>query len=663
MSKKLDSIPSPEPVYMGLPGEAYLRPRLKLGVALSLPVFVLSMAGMIPGLEVLCSSPLSGWLQLALSTPVFFWCGAPFIRRWWLSLRTLDTNMFTLIVTGTGAAYFYSAAAVILGDSLPAPLSGEHGQALYFEAASVTTTIVLLGQILEQRAQAGTESALRGLMELSPPLAHRVVRGIEEDVEVGALAIGDVLRVRPGERIPVDGTVLEGESEVDEAMLTGEPLPVSKTKGAQVRAGTMNTQGTLLFRAEAVGADTLLAHIIRMVQEAQDSEAPIQRVADRAASWFVPVVGLTALVSLGCWLVFGPEPGWLHGLVAAVAVLVISCPCTLGLATPVAIVTGVGRGARAGVLVRKAEALERLASSDALLIDKTGTLTEGKPAIKTLLPTPGIGEDELLRLAAAAEASSEHPLGRAVMKLAQERGIVPPSAAEFRAIPGFGVSARVEGRLVELRRRDGGTSTGSLVEVLCEGQVLGTLEFEDKVRPEAKACVEALHALGLRLVVVSGDRKAAVAKLSESLGIDEYHAECLPADKRAIVDRLRQNGASVVFAGDGINDAPALAAAEVGVAMGSGSGIAIGSAGIVLMRGDLGALVAAVRLSRGTFRVIKQNLFWAFFYNGLGIPVAAGAFYPLFGWQLNPMLAGLAMSLSSLCVVGNALRLRKLSLV
>jgi Cu+-exporting ATPase len=658
-----------EPVYMGLPDERFLMPRFKVALLLSLPLLLLSMGGMVPGLGGVLDETLSGWLQLLLATPVFFWCGAPFLRRWWVSLRERDTNMFTLIVTGTGAAYAYSTAAVLFRGSLSAGLHGQHGLPLYFEASAVTTAIVLLGQILEQRAHAKTESAIRGLMDLTPPLAHRVEKGVERDVELARLREGDLLRVRPGEKIPVDGRVVEGASEIDEAMLTGEPMPVAKGPGDAVRAGTLNTNGTFLFEATEVGEKTLLAQIIRLVREAQESEAPIQRVADRVAAWFAPIVGGIALLSFGAWMFFGPEPRWVHALVSAVAVLIISCPCTLGLATPVAIVTGIGRGARAGVLVKHARALEALARIDTLLIDKTGTLTEGKPRVISIAAAPGTGETELLRLAAAVESPSEHPLASAIVAEARSRGIDVPACSDFRNSPGLGVKAAVERRTIEVRRASAGVAglavdagSGSLVEVLADGRSLGGIALADAIKPGSREAVRALHRLGLRLVVVSGDRLAAVKAVTGELGIDEFHAECLPAGKQEVVRTLRSQGRRVAFAGDGINDAPALAAAEVGIAMGSGSGIAMNSAGLVLMKGDISALVRALRLGRATMGVIRENLFWAFFYNGLGIPVAAGVFYPLFGWQLNPMLAGLAMSLSSLCVVLNALRLRNLDL-
>jgi Cu+-exporting ATPase len=652
---------------MGLPGVDYLMPRFKVALVLSTPVLLLSMGEMIPGLGRLLDPKVSGWLQLLLSAPVFLWCGMPFIRRWLASIRDRDANMFTLIVTGTGAAFFYSAIALIWGDAFPALLHGEHGLPLYFEAVAVTTTIVLLGQILEQRTHARTDSAIRALMELAPPLAHRLRGGAEEDVPVGDLATGDLMRVRPGEKIPVDGELAEGSSEVDEAMLTGEPIPVAKAVGDQVNAGTLNTTGSFVFRATRVGKDTVLAQIVRLVEEARESEAPIQRIADRVAEWFVPAVAAIALSTFAAWLWLGPDPKWVHALVSAVSVLVISCPCALGLATPVALVTGIGRGAQAGILVRNAEALERLAGAGTLLIDKTGTLTEGRPRVTGLHPAPGIDEHDLLGMAAAVEHPSEHPIARAIVATAITQGIAIPTCTEFRNTPGFGVSAAVCGKRVEVRRAASGIQprpkdgdrASSLVEVFVDGGSIGTLVLADTIKDGARDAIAELHNLGLRIVVVSGDREGAVKAAAQELGIDEHHSECSPARKQEIVRGCRKRGEQVVFAGDGINDAPALAAADAGIALGTGAGIAIDSAGLVLMKDDLRVLARAIRLSRATMRIVRQNLFWAFFYNGMGIPVAAGVFYPFLGWQLNPMLAGLAMSMSSLSVVANALRLKR----
>ncbi len=653
---------------MGLPSERYLRPRLWVALALSVPVFLLAMGGMVPGLAHRVPADVSAWLQCALTSPVFFWCGRPFLRRWWKSLRERDPNMFTLIVTGTGAAFFYSVAAVLWGDRFPETLRTAHGVPLYFEATAVITTIVLIGQILEQRAHARTDVAVRALLQLAPKVAHRVRGDAEEDVPLELVAVGDLLRVRPGERIPVDGNVVEGASDVDESMLTGEPVPVAKRAGDPLSAGTLNTTGSLLLRAGRVGRDTLLAHIIELVETARESEAPIQRIADRAVAVFAPVVAGVAVVTFLCWWSWGPAPALIHALVNAVAVLIIACPCTLGLATPVAIVTGIGRGAQAGVLVKHAESLERLAAATTVLIDKTGTLTEGKPQVVGVQSLLGDGEAELLGLAASAEQPSEHPLARAIVQEAQRRGLKLEAAESFQAEPGFGVEARVGGRRVRIGRVAdaaapvGDFATATLVAVECEGVILGTLALADPIKATTPEAIAELHRLGLRVVVVSGDREATVRAVAESLGLDGWHAGVTPARKQELVRELRARGERVVFAGDGLNDAPALAAAEVGIAMGTGTDVAMQSAGLVLVKGDLRGIVKAFHLSRATLRTIRQNLFWAFFYNGLGIPVAAGALYPFFGLLLNPMLAGVAMSLSSLCVVTNSLRLRRLAL-
>ena len=661
-------IPAPDaPVYMGLPHERILRPRLWVALALSLPVAVLAMGEMIPGLRDWLPSPnVSGWVQFALTTPVFFWSGLFFIRRWWKSIRERDTNMFTLTVTGTGAAYFYSTAAMLFPELLGAAKHGAHGLPLYFEAAAVITTIVLFGQILEQRAHARTDAAIRALMELAPPVAHRVVDDGEEDVPLADVHPGDILRVRPGEHIPVDGRVDDGASAVDEAMLTGEPMPVTKRLGDAVSGGTLNTTGTILMRAERVGRDTLLAQIVRLVEEAQESEAPIQRLADRVSAWFIPAVATAAALTFVIWLWFGPSPVLIHALVNAVAVLIIACPCALGLATPVSLVTGIGRGAQAGVLVRNAEALERLAHADMLLIDKTGTLTEGKPRVTSLQPAEGIEANDLLVLAAAVEAASEHPLARAIVAEAAIRELTFPPATEFLADPGVGVSAHLGGKLVEVGRATQGTQNSdpqaTLVGVTVDGHFAGTIALTDPIKTTTSGAIAELQSLGFKIIMVTGDRESIASKMAADLRLDGYHAGATPARKQELVKKLREEGRRVVFAGDGINDAPALAAADVGIAMGTGTDVAIASAGLVLVKGDLRGLVKAVHLSRAVLANIKQNLFLAFVYNSLGIPIAAGALYPVFGLLLNPMVAGVAMSLSSISVVSNALRLRNLKL-
>jgi Cu+-exporting ATPase len=665
---------------MGLPHERYLRPKLYVATALTIPVLILAMGEMFwPALVHQITPRMSGWLQFLLTTPVFFWAGAPFIRRWWKSIRERDTNMFTLTVTGTGAAYFYSTAAVFFWASFPPAYQTHHGVPLYFEATAFITTIVLLGQILEQRAHARTDEAIRGLMNLAPKTAHRLrADDTEEDVPVDQVQVGDRLRVRPGENLPVDGSLEEGRAEINESMLTGEPLPVVKSAGDAVSAGTLNTTGSFVYRARRVGADTLLAQIVHLVEQAVESEAPIQRLADRVSAWFAPVVLGIATVTFFSWGLFAPEQSWLHGLLNAVAVLIIACPCALGLATPVSIVTGIGRGAQAGVLVKDAAALERLAGATTLLIDKTGTLTEGRPqvvAIKVLAgaggPGPGSAtpatENELLRLAASAESASEHPLARAIVAAAQARGLPLAPASEFIALPGAGVSAIIEGRRVEINRAPAGYelpghTTATLVSVTVDGREAGLIALADALKSGTAAAITALQRLGLKIYMVTGDRTAAARLVAEQLGLDGFHAEVTPARKQELVRKHQARGERVVFAGDGLNDAPALAAAEVGIAMGTGTDVAMHSAGIVLVKGDLAALVRAAHLSRATLRNIKQNLFWAFAYNIAGLPLAAGAFYPLFGWLLNPMFAGAAMSISSITVVSNALRLRRIRL-
>jgi Cu+-exporting ATPase len=659
------------PVYMGLPHERVLRPRFYVAAACTVPVLGLAMGEMAaPGLFHDLNPARLAWLQLILTTPVFFWSGWFFIRRWWTSLRERDTNMFTLTVTGTGAAYFYSVAAVLAGDRFPAALQARHGPPLYFEAAAFITTVVLLGQILEQRAHARTDAAIRALMALAPKTAHRLrPDGTEEDVALEVVQPGDLLRVRPGEHVPVDGLLTEGASELDESMLTGEPEPAARGPGDPACAGTLNTTGSFVLRAGRVGRDTLLAQIVRLVEEAQNSEAPIARLADRVSAWFVPAVAVLALITGGLWFTVGPEPRFLHALLNAVAVLIIACPCALGLATPVSLVTAIGRGAQAGVLVKDAAALERLSGADTLLIDKTGTLTEGHPEVVTLRPATGVEENELLTLAAAAESSSEHPLARALVRAAQTRGLALPAAYGFVAEPGAGVRATVGGRIIavgrsfaELPGTPAGARATTAVGVTAGGRPLGTIALADRIKATTPGAIRELQRLGLRVIMVTGDREETAARVAEELRLDGWHAGVSPARKQEIVRELAATGRRVVFAGDGLNDAPALAAAEVGIAMGTGTDVAMHSAGLVLVKGDLAVLVKAVHLSRATFRNIRQNLFWAFAYNVAGLPLAAGVLYPLTGWLLNPMIAGAAMSLSSITVVTNALRLRRVRL-
>jgi len=652
---------------MGLPDERVLRRRFYVGAALTVPVMAIAMGPMVaPHLLHGADARALAWAQLALTTPVFFWSGAFFIRRWWASLRERDTNMFTLTVTGTGAAYVYSVLAVLFGGSFPAAFRTSHGVPLYFEATAFITTVVLLGQILEQRAHARTDAAIRGLLDLAPKVAHRLATdGTESDVPVGAVLPGDRLRVRPGEHIPVDGVLAEGASELDESMLTGEPTAIAKGPGDRASAGTVNTNGTFVMRADRVGRDTLLAQIIRLVDQAREGQPPIARLADRISSWFVPTVAALAAITFFAWLLFGPDPRFIYALLNSVAVLIIACPCALGLATPVSVVTAIGRGARAGILVKDAAALERLASAGTVLIDKTGTLTAGRPRLVRVIPAQGFAEAEVLGLAASAESPSEHPLARAIVAAAAERGIAREPATGFAAEPGVGGRARVAGRLDAVSRAApdvDAASTDTLVSVTVDGRGAGTLSMADTLRPSTPAAIRELQRMGLFVVMVTGDRESAARPVAASLGLDGCHAAVTPARKQELVREYRTRGGLVAFVGDGLNDAPALAEADVGVAMGTGTDIAMNSAGLVLLQGDLAALVRAVRLSRATLRNIKENLFWAFAYNLAGIPVAAGALFPLTGWLLSPMLAGAAMSLSSITVVSNGLRLRRVRL-
>jgi Cu+-exporting ATPase len=654
---------------MGLPHERYLRPRFWVALALSVPVLVLAMGAMLAPEFFHSFNPQHlAWAQLVLTTPVFFWAGAPINRRWWKSIRERDTNMFTLIVTGTGAAYLFSVGATLFGERFPAALRTDHGVPLYFEAVAFITTVVLLGQIMEQRAHARTDAAIRALMNLTPKVAHRIgADGRETDVPLDAVQPGDRLRVRPGENVPVDGRVDDGATEINESMLTGEPVPVAKSAGDRVNAGTLNTTGSFVLQAERVGRDTLLAQIIRLVEEAQNSEAPIARLADRVSAWFTPVVLALAAATFAVWFFVGPEPRFIHALLNAMAVLIIACPCALGLATPVSLVTGIGRGAQAGVLVKDAAALERLSGANTLLIDKTGTLTAGTPRVVSVTPAGDFDATTLLTLAAAAESPSEHPLARAIVTAALERKLDLPPAADFVAEPGAGIRAVVSGRRVEIGRAPAETTSetatpaapfATVVAVTIDGALAGTLVLADTIKPTTPAAIQALQELGLRVVMVTGDREETARAVATELGLDGWHAGVTPARKQELVREHRAKGERVVFAGDGLNDAPALAAAEVGIAMGTGTDVAMHSAGLVLVRGDLAALVRAVHLSRATLRNIKQNLFWAFAYNFAGLPLAAGALYPLTGWLLNPMFASVAMSISSITVVSNALRLR-----
>ena len=655
--------------------------RFRWGLLPTLAVLAVAMGDMATGGEVRHGLGFRAFslLQLALAAPVVLWGGWPFFERAWLSLRTWKLNMFTLIGLGTAAAFLFSTAAAALPAGAFPPAFLEHGAPpVYFEAAAVIVELVLLGQILELRARSRVSGAIRALLRLAPRTARRIEPdGAERDVEIEQVRAGDRLRVRPGEKVPVDGVVLSGASSVDESMVTGEPVPVEKREGDRVTGATMNGTGALVVRAERVGQDTLLAQIVRMVMDAQRTRAPIQRLADAVSAWFVPAVVLAALVAAGLWAALGPEPRLAHGLVAAVAVLIIACPCALGLATPMAIMVGTGRGAAAGVLVKSAEALERFEKVDTLLLDKTGTLTRGKPALAKVVALAPFGEEEVLGLAAALEKASEHPLAAAIVAGAAARGVAVPEARGFRSLPGKGVVGTVAGRavalgnaalLAELGIDAGGLQAradalrgegGTVVLVAVDGVPAGLVEAIDPVKPGAAEAVRALHAEGLRLVMVTGDGWTTARAVAAQLGIDEVEAEVLPAQKAEAVARRRAAGHAVAFAGDGINDAPALAAADVGIAMGTGTDVAIESAGLTLVKGDLHGIVRARRLSRATMRNIRQNLFWAFAYNAAGVPLAGGALFPLFGIVLSPMIASAAMSFSSVTVIANALRLRR----
>ena len=660
-----------------------MRLRFWVSAALSLPVLLLSMLGESFGVHLTPAG--RNVVEFLLATPVVLWGGWPFFVRFWSSLINRSPNMFTLIGLGTGAAYLDSVLATFFPQVFPASFRGMDGAApVYFEAAAVITTLVLLGQVLELRARQSTSGAIRALLNLAPQQAHLLdSAGAEKDVPLDQVKPGDRLRVRPGERIPVDGTIRDGASAVDESMLTGEPMPVEKAAGDKVTGGTLNTNGSFIMEAERVGSETMLAQIVKLVSEAQRSRAPLQRLADKVSGYFVPAVVAAAILSLFGWSLFGPEPRFAHGLVAAVAVLIIACPCALGLATPMSIMVAVGRGAHAGVLVRNAEALETLAKVDTLVVDKTGTLTEGKPRVVRIWTSPnfGLNERELLGFAASVERASEHPLAAAVLAAAKERQIVVAEPEEFHSAGGLGVQGRVNGRAVAVGSQEYLESLGvdrpseqfdgsvfavnktlTLVFIAVDGKVAGFIALADQIKQHALEAVKKLQSDGVRVVMLSGDRLEAATAVARALGLDDAQAEVLPNQKKDVVERLKKESHIVAMAGDGINDAPALAAADVGIAMGTGTDVAIESAGIILLRGDLRGIVRARKLSRATIRNIKQNLAFAFLYNVIGIPIAAGVFYPFFGWLLSPMLASAAMSFSSVSVIANALRLRKQAL-
>ena len=666
----LDDGPNPE--------LADMTRRFWIGLVLALPPLVLEMGGHLVGGHGLAEPVVSNWIQLVCATPVVLWAGWPFFVRGWQSLVTRNLNMFTLIAIGTGVAYLCSVAGTVAPWLFPEALRGHGGAvAVYFEAAAVITVLVLLGQVLELRAREATSGAIKALLQLAPKTARLVDdSGTDHEVEIDSLQVGDTLRVRPGEKVPVDGVVLEGRSSLDESLVTGESMPVGKEVGANVIAGTLNQSGGLVMRAEKVGRDTLLAQIVQMVAQAQRSRAPIQRLADRVAGWFVPAVMLAAVLAFAAWAIFGPEPRLAFALVAAVSVLIIACPCALGLATPMSIMVGVGRGAKAGVLIKNAEALERMGAVDTLVVDKTGTLTEGKPKLVSIVTAPGFDENELLCLAASVERSSEHPLADAIVRAASERNLTLATVDAFDAPTGKGVSGKVEGKTIQLGnatllpalagatgalaaeaekwRSDGATVIGMAVD----GRLAGIFAIADPIRASTAEALQALAAEGIKVIMLTGDNRTTADAVARRLGIVEVEAEVLPDQKSAVVLKLQQQGRVVAMAGDGVNDAPALAAADVGIAMGTGTDVAMESAGVTLLHGDVGGIVRARRLSRATMRNIRQNLFFAFVYNAAGIPIAAGILYPAFGLVLSPVIAAAAMALSSVSVVGNALRLR-----
>jgi len=669
-----DSGPNPELKDMSL--------RFWVALALAAPVFVLEMGGHLLGHRLMVGPRLSNWIQFALATPVVLWAGWPFFVRGVASLRARSLNMFTLIAMGVGVSWLYSVAAVFAPGLFPAAFRQSDGSVpVYFEAAAVITVLVLLGQVLELRAREHTSGAIKALLNLAPKTARRIRQdGTDEEVSLEVVHVDDRLRVRPGEKVPVDGEILEGRVSIDESLVTGEAMPVTKEPGAKVVAGAINKTGSFVMRAENVGADTLLAQIVQMVAQAQRSRAPIQRLADQVSGWFVPAVIAIAIVAAIVWGLIGPEPRFGYALIAAVSVLIVACPCALGLATPISIMVGVGRGAQAGVLIKNAEALERFEKIDTLVVDKTGTLTEGRPAVTAIRVAEGVNEQELLRLAASLERGSEHPLADAILRAAKDRTLALSEATEFDSPVGKGVMGVVDGRRVLLGGSrilaDQKISSASLdaeaesfrsegatvVFVALDGKVEGLLAIADPIKPTTQKAVTALKAAGVRLVMMTGDNLTTAKAVGHRLGIDEAEAEVLPQDKAAVVQRLRNEGRVVGMAGDGVNDAPALAAADVGIAMGAGADVAIESAGVTLLKGDLEGLVRARSLSAAVMRNIRQNLVFAFVYNAAGIPIAAGVLYPSFGWLLSPAIAAAAMALSSVSVISNALRLRAIRL-
>ena len=669
-----DSGPSPELIDMTR--------RFWIGLALAVPVVALAMGGHLTNLRMLLSPVILNWIELVLATPVVLWAGWPFFERAWASIKNRSLNMFTLIAMGAGVSWAYSVVATVAPGLFPPEFRGMDGAvAIYFEVAAAIIVLVLLGQVLELRAREQTGGAIRALLNLAPKTARRLrADGADEEVGLEAVAINDRLRVRPGEKIPVDGELTEGRSTVDESMVTGESMPVVKAAGAKVIGGTMNGAGSFVMRADKVGRDTMLAQIVQMVAQAQRSRAPIQRLADQVSGWFVPLVIAIAVLAFVAWSIWGPEPRFAYALVAAVSVLIIACPCALGLATPMSIMVGVGWGAQSGVLIKNAESLERVEKIDTLVIDKTGTLTEGKPKVVAVRAFGGVAEGDLLRLAASLEHGSEHPLAAAIVEAATERKLALSPVQDFDSPSGKGVTGTVEGRRIDIGNRlmmqagaidvsalektaeDLRSAGATAIFVAIDGRASGVLAIADPIKATTPEAIQALREAGIRVVMLTGDNRTTAEAVARKLGIAEVEAEVLPEDKGKVVERLRKEGRIVAMAGDGVNDAPALAAADVGIAMGTGTDVAIQSAGVTLVKGDLKGIVTARRLSQATMGNIRQNLFFAFIYNAVGVPIAAGVLYPVFGLLLSPIIAAAAMALSSVSVIANALRLSRLAL-
>jgi len=650
------------------------RRRFWIGLVLTLPLLVLEMGGHLINMHII-EGNMSNWIQLAFATPVVLWAGWPFFDRGWKSVKTKSLNMFTLVAMGTGVAWIYSVVATLMPRIFPEAFRAEGVVPVYFEAAAVIVVLVLLGQMLELKARERTGGAIKALLGLAPKTAKRINGDSEEEIAIEDIQLGDLLRIRPGEKIPMDGVVLEGKSHVDESMVTGEPMPTLKTEGAKVIGGTVNANGSLIIKAEKVGADTMLSQIVQMVANAQRSQAPIQRVVDKVSGWFVPIVIVIAIIAFIAWPIFATAQGLSYGLIAAVSVLIIACPCALGLATPMSIMVGIGRGAKSGVLIKNATALEIMEKVDTLVIDKTGTLTEGRPALTHVTPADGFSEENVLRYAASLEQGSEHPLAEAIIRGAESKNMPLSKAESFESVTGKGVKGQIDGKNIALGnsklmddlgidsnvmkakadeyRSEGGTA----MFVAMGGKLAGIIAVADPIKETTPQAIQALHKAGLKIVMLTGDNETTAQSVAGKLGIDEIHADVLPQDKSRIVGELRDAGATIAMAGDGVNDAPALAAAHVGIAMGTGTDVAMESAGVTLLRGDLNGIVTAINLSRATMRNIRQNLFFAFIYNAAGVPIAAGVLYPFFGILLSPIIAAAAMSLSSVSVVINALRL------